>query len=107
MSRLKLKSIPLGMRLALVILVLFMSLHLAGLRDWVSIVSGTPVPDVPLPWAVFGGLVYVLSWFALVIVAPVLALTSLFHALVRRWRSSRATGHTARSAPMTDANSTN
>ena len=106
MSRLKLKSIPFGMRLALVILVLFMSLHLAGLRDWVSIVSGTPVPDVPLPWAVFGGLVYVLSWFALVIVAPVLALASLLHALVRRWRGSRATRHTESNAPITEANTT-
>jgi len=103
MSRWKLRSVPWGIRLALAIVFVFLGLDLAGLRDWVSVVSGTPVPDVAFERAVFGGLLYVVSWFALVIVAPILALASLLHALLQRWRKYAARDHSATTHTVTSS----
>ncbi len=47
-----------------------------GLEDWVGLLSGTPVPGVPLEVAALGGSFHVLSWFGAVVVAPVLAIAA-------------------------------
>lgn len=92
-----------GVRLAFAIAFIFMGLHLAGLRDWVSIISGTPVPNVPFEGAVFGGLSYVLSWFALLILAPILVIASLLYLLLQRWRGQPAAARTPRISPTNEA----
>ncbi|MCB9592101.1 MAG: hypothetical protein H6719_05155 [Sandaracinaceae bacterium] len=47
-----------------------------GLEDWVGVLSGTPVPGVPLELAALGGAAHVLAWFGVVLVAPILVIAS-------------------------------
>lgn len=58
--------------------------ELAGLRDWVSVLSGTPVPGVDYESAFAGGAFYVLTWFGAVLVAPVLTLAAGLNAITDR-----------------------
>ena len=66
---------------ALGLVALYGGLHLLGLRDWVSVLTATPVEGVSLAAAAIGGSAYVLSWFGAVLVAPVLLLSSALRRL--------------------------
>jgi len=78
------KRTPRAVRLAVAIAVVFAAVELCGLRSWVSVVCGTPVPDVPFAVAGPAGFFYVLAWLAFVVVAPILLLASGIDALLRR-----------------------
>jgi hypothetical protein len=69
-----LRSVPLALWLAALIALIFGALSALGLRDWVSILSGTPVPGVPYEAAALGGALYVLAYFGAVLLAPILAI---------------------------------
>ncbi len=60
--------------LAAVLVGVFLVCHLLGLRKLTGILSGTiPATETEL----LGGLVYVLSWFSFVLVAPILTIAGL------------------------------
>ena len=59
---------------ALMIWAVFGLAYAVDLREHVSVLSGTPVPRVPLEQALAGGAFYVLAWFGAVLVAPVLVI---------------------------------
>jgi hypothetical protein len=83
---------PLGMLvLAMVIAALFGVAHALGLRDGVSVLSGTsPSGDA----SAGGGVIYALLYFAAILVAPAFAIaaaiTWLLRAIAARLRSSRS-----------------
>ncbi|HJL15150.1 MAG TPA: hypothetical protein RMH99_05815 [Sandaracinaceae bacterium LLY-WYZ-13_1] len=79
-----LRRMPRGLWTALAIGGAFALLHALGVRDWVSVLSGTPVAGVSMARAAFGGALYVALWLAAVVVAPVVALGGLLGALIRR-----------------------
>jgi hypothetical protein len=62
---------------ALVISVIFLLVHLAGLREYTSILNGTVGPD-SAGWAgsAFLGMTYILVYLAFVILAPMLILAA-------------------------------
>jgi hypothetical protein len=66
----------------------FAACHMLGLREHVSVLSGTPPPagggDPSL------GVAYALAWFGGVIFAPILALAAGVLAVVDQLRSRRA-----------------
>lgn len=64
----------------LLVICAFAGAHVAGLRDNTSILSGTSAGGVT---ATFGGAVYVLLYFAAVVLAPIAALAGLFFALLQ------------------------
>ncbi len=86
--------IPLPMVFAAGLFALHGLSRLAGLEDWVGVLSGTPVPDVPLELAAIGAAAHLLTWFAAVLVAPILviasALLELSDALGSREAGSRS-----------------
>lgn len=59
---------------------LFLALHLGGCRDFVGVLSGTAVGG---PWSPGFGILYALSWFGAVLVAPVLLLAGLADAALQ------------------------
>lgn len=61
---------------ALVMATLFAGAHLLGLRAYTAILSGTAPPGASGGEAVALGLVYVILYFAAVIVAPILAIAA-------------------------------
>ena len=62
---------------ALIIAIVFFILHLAGLREYTSILSGTyPTGDSAATSAVFWGMVYIIVYFGFVLVAPILLITA-------------------------------
>lgn len=68
-------------RVALVLVALFVGLHLVGARADVGILSGTtPASD----WELLAGLAYALSWFGAAIAAPILVIASAIVRLLRR-----------------------
>jgi hypothetical protein len=75
---------PWPLRIALTLWLVFLIAHGAGLRDFVSMVSGTPVAGVPMELAGMGAAFYVVAYFAAVLIAPILALTALFSWIVQR-----------------------
>jgi len=79
-----LRSIPLPLWLALLLALLYAALHSLGLRDWVSVLSGTPVPGVPFEQAALGGALYVLAYFGAVLFAPILAIAGALSLLLGR-----------------------
>ncbi len=81
-------TIPkLYLRLAAMLSALFIIGHVAGLRRSTAIISGTlPSTEVEL----FFGVLYVLCWFAFVLVAPVLALAGGIQ-LLMSWLASKVT----------------
>jgi hypothetical protein len=74
---------------ATAIAVLFLVAHLAGLREYTSFLSGTvPSPDMGWQQAAFGGLVYLILYFAFVLLVPMLVIAALLQILFRflmRW----------------------
>jgi len=74
----------------------FVICHLAGWRENTSFLCGTPPAGESAGLAILLGLVYALSYFALVVLAPILVLAAaIFGVLLRLWcgisRSARAT----------------
>jgi len=71
-------------RRAAVIAFLFLLAHLAGLSEYTSFLSGTvPSPDTDWKLTIFFGLIYLVSYFAFVLVAPVLLLAA---GILQCWR---------------------
>lgn len=64
----------------------FVVVHALGLRDSVSVLSGT-APAGGGERAALGGVVYVAAWLAAVVVAPILALSA---AILAAWRAVSA-----------------
>ena len=71
------RRFPILLGLALAIWLLFGVLELLGLRDWVSVLSGTPAPGLDFATTAAGGALYAITYFAAVIVAPVFALAEV------------------------------
>lgn len=69
--------------ISLLVVIAFGVTEMAGLRDWVSVLSGTPVPGVPFEEAIAGGALYVLAWFGAVLLAPILAIAAALSILSR------------------------
>lgn len=65
---------------------LFLALHLGGGRESVGVLSGTVVGG---PWSMGFGILYALSWFSAVLVAPVLLLAGMADVLLDRVRRAR------------------
>ncbi|WP_223637752.1 hypothetical protein [Corallococcus sp. EGB] len=61
----------------------FLALHLSGGREFVGVLSGTIVGG---PGSMGFGVVYALSWFGAVLVAPVLLLAGMADLLLGRVR---------------------
>jgi hypothetical protein len=78
------RATPPSLWFAILIAIGFGVLHLSGARDLVSVVSGTPAADVPFAIAAPIGLLYVMSWLALVVLAPILGLVALIQIATRR-----------------------
>ncbi|MGB8370300.1 MAG: hypothetical protein ACLPYZ_08230 [Limisphaerales bacterium] len=67
--------------------VLFLVAHLAGLRDFTSVLNGT-VGSVAAGWKLSGflALIYILLYLAFVILIPVLVLAAIILAVGQRFR---------------------
>ena len=78
------------LRRSLVILVLFALAHLAGLREFTSIVNGT-MGSLSLGWhlSVFLGLTYLLLYFAVVVLVPILWIAALLLTIWDRFRPGK------------------
>jgi hypothetical protein len=68
----------------------FLIAHLAGLREYTSFPSGTvPSPDMGWQQAASGGLVYLILYFAFVLLAPILVIAAILQWAIRlflnRW----------------------
>ncbi len=87
---------PAGLLLrAVVILMVYAVLELAGDRAFTSILCGTPPSDaIPYRRAHIMGVSYVLVYFGALLVAPTLLLAAGILVLVNRWRqhSTRVVG---------------
>lgn len=72
---------------ACAITLIFLLLHLAGLREYTSILNGT-VGSVALGWKLSGFLavIYIVSYLAFVVLVPVLILAALILLVWGRWR---------------------
>ena len=66
--------------------VLFLVAHLAGLREFTSVLNGT-IGSVAAGWKLssFLALIYILLYLAFVILVPVLVLTAMILTVWRRW----------------------
>jgi membrane protein implicated in regulation of membrane protease activity len=65
---------------------LFLVAHLAGLREFTSVLNGT-IGSVAAGWKLSGflALIYILLYLAFVILVPVLVLTAMILTVWRRW----------------------
>ena len=65
---------------------LFLVAHLAGLREFTSVLNGT-IGSVAAGWKLSGflALIYILLYLAFVILVPVLVLAAMILAVWRRW----------------------
>jgi hypothetical protein len=72
-------------RRAIFITFAFLILHLAGLREFTTVLSGT-AGSVELGWATsaFLGLLYVCGWLGFVVLAPILLLAAALFAIWNR-----------------------
>jgi hypothetical protein len=72
---------------ACAISVIFLLLHLAGLREYTSVLNGT-VGSVALGWKVSGFLavIYIATYLAFVVLVPIMVLAAAIIALWRRLR---------------------
>ena len=76
---------------AILIACLFSIVHLAGLRPYTSILSGSlPETSVDFDTAVLYGLLYTASYFAFVIVAPICLIAAAVYGLLLRVMGRRA-----------------
>ena len=57
--------------------------HALDLRECVSVLSGTPVPGMPVEEAALGAVLYVSTWFGALLAAPVLAIAACLAELPR------------------------
>lgn len=75
---------------ACVITVIFLLLHLAGLREYTSILNGT-VGSVALGWKLSGFLavIYIISYLAFVVLVPILILAALILLTWERCKTKR------------------
>ncbi|MGE0789670.1 MAG: hypothetical protein AB7S26_28615 [Sandaracinaceae bacterium] len=75
--------------IAVVMVAGYVVLEALGLREWVSVLSGTPVPGVAYEVAALGAIVYVASYFGAVLIAPILAMAAVMMRasawVERRW----------------------
>jgi len=65
---------------------LFLVAHLAGFREFTSVLNGT-IGSVAAGWKLSGflALIYILLYLAFVILVPVLVLTAMILTVWRRW----------------------
>jgi hypothetical protein len=75
MSRLSPRAL---LRLGLTLVAFFLALHLAGLRESTTFLSGTPGGSA------YAGVLYTLAWFAAVLVAPPLVIAAAILAVATR-----------------------
>jgi len=75
-------------RHAVIIAVLYLVVHLAGLREFTSILNGT-MGSPELGWTVsaFLGLAYIFAYLAFVLLVPILLLAATFLAVWKRLSS--------------------
>ena len=75
---------------AAAIAVIFLLLHLAGLREFTSVLNGT-VGSVALGWRSSGVLavIYIIFYLGTVVVAPILVLAAAILALWEKWIQMR------------------
>jgi hypothetical protein len=78
-------------RRAAVIALVFLVIHLAGLREYTSILNGTP-GSVEMSWRTSAllGLTYIFAYLAFVLLAPILLLAAAILAVWKRLRSANA-----------------
>lgn len=69
--------------LAVIWLVLYLALHLAGLREYAAILSGT-IPSTHATQGIYLGTAYVILYFLAVVGAPILLLAAALMYAVRR-----------------------
>lgn len=67
---------------ALIAVMVLLVVHVLGMREDVSVLSGTASAGGSA--SALPGVAYVLAWFAALIVAPILALGALFDLLIER-----------------------
>ena len=79
-----LRTVPPMLWPALGMVVGFGVLHLAGARDAVSVLSGTPVEGMSMAVAAALGAAYVLAYFGAVLLAPILVVAAALSSLIRR-----------------------
>jgi hypothetical protein len=67
--------------------VIYLLLHIAGLREYTSVLNGT-VGSVALGWKFSGFLavVYIASYLAFVVLVPIMVIAAVIIALWRHWR---------------------
>jgi hypothetical protein len=71
---------------ALAIAVLFAAVHLAGLREYTTFLSGTTAnPRLSFQMSAFFGMVYIALYLGVVAIAPILALAAGFLTFWNRW----------------------
>jgi len=65
---------------------MFLAVHLAGLREFTSVLNGT-VGSVAAGWKVSGflAIVYILLYLAFVILVPILILAAVILTIGKRW----------------------
>lgn len=83
------------LRRALVISILFLIAHLAGLREFSSLLNGT-MGSVELGWrlSVFFGLSYIVLYLAFVLLVPSMLLAAAILAIARKYFQKRAARET-------------
>ena len=75
---------------AVTIIVFFLIAHFAGLREYTSFLSGTvPSPDMGWQQAAFFGLVYLILYFAFVLLVPILLLAALVQKAIQAFLNRR------------------
>ncbi len=81
---------PVGLILhGLLFLVLFLACHLAGWRECTTILSGTsPTGDIADKSAQLRGILYVLTWFGMLLLTPIFLIAAALVALYNRIKSA-------------------
>ena len=83
---------------ALTLSALFLLVHLAGLREHTTFLSGTPgEAETGLRLSAFYGMVYILLYLGCVVVAPILLLTA---GLLAAWQKHRRKASGATAIPL-------
>lgn len=76
-------------RVALLLVVMFGALHLAGAREYVAMLSGTHPAG---PEEVLFGVAYVLAWFGAILVAPILGIAGVIARVAQEARPTPSAG---------------
>jgi hypothetical protein len=72
------------LRRAVVVAIIFLAVHIAGLRDYTCILNGTVAsPDLGRGMSAFLGLAYVFAYLAFVLLVPILLLAA---AMLAGWK---------------------